>query len=307
MLDFQEKTITDYKIEKENIIGLGLSDKEFFRQSVEKISKINEKHEKWYGLLIMLTNHTPFSEVDKYGEFPVDIKETITNEDGTTEEVVYPYMEGTKLGNYFKSVHYADSALGEFITGLDEAGLLENTVFILYGDHDARLPRKNYNRLYNYDKENDSTLDEEDPEYKEYDSYQYELGRKVPFIIWTKNMKDSNLNFEDTNVMGMYDVVPTLGNMFGFHNKYALGHDIFNIRENNIVCFPNGNWVTNNVYYNSQKAAYLPLTEAPISEEEIVNNTEYTNKLLEVSNNIIVFDLLNENKNEQVVEGSVTR
>ena len=297
---------TDYKVEKENVIGLGLSDKEFFRQSVEKISKINEKHEKWYGLLIMLTNHTPFSEVDKYGEFPVDIKETITNEDGTTEEVVYPYMEGTKLGNYFKSIHYADSALGEFITGLDEAGLLENTVFILYGDHDARLPRKNYDRLYNYDKENDSILDEEDPEYKEYDSYQYELGRKVPFIIWTKNMKDSNLNFEDTNVMGMYDVVPTLGNMFGFHNKYALGHDIFNIRENNIVCFPNGNWVTNNVYYNSQKAAYLPLTEAPISEEEIVNNTEYTNKLLDVSNNIIVFDLLNENKNGQVNEGSVT-
>ena len=50
---------TDYKVEKENVIGLGLSDKEFFRQSVEKISKINEEHEKWYGLLIMLTNHTP--------------------------------------------------------------------------------------------------------------------------------------------------------------------------------------------------------------------------------------------------------
>ena len=298
---------TDYEIDKENVIGLGLSDKEFFRQSAEKIEKINEKHDKWYGLLIMLTNHTPFSEVDKYGEFPVDIKETITNEDGTTEEIVHPYMEGTKLGNYFKSIHYADSALGEFLTELDQKHLLDNTVFILYGDHDARLPRKNYNRLYNYDKENDTTLNEEDPEYKEYDSYQYEIGRRVPFIIWTKDMEGSKLNFTNSNVMGMYDVVPTLGNMFGFYNKYAFGHDIYNINDNNIVCFPNGNWVTNKVYYNSQKAAYLPLTEEPISEEEIANNVEYTNKLLDVSNNIIVFDLLNEDKNKELKEVTINK
>ncbi len=293
---------TDYKVTKETSIGLGLSDKEFFSQSIKKLKKINKEHTNWYGLMIMLTNHTPFSETDKYGEFPVDIKETITNEDGTTEEKVYPYMEGTKLGNYFKSIHYADSALGDLITGLDAEGLLDNTVVIIYGDHDARLARKDYNRLYNYDKENDSVLDEDDPEYKEYDSYQYEIGRRVPFIIWTKDMKDTKLNQEVTNVMGMYDVMPTIGNMFGFYNKYALGHDIFNIKENNIVVFPNGNWVTNKMYYNSQKAAYLPLSEEPISEEEITNNTEYANKLLDVSNDIIVFDLLNEDKNKEEKE-----
>ena len=294
----------DYEVTKENVIGLGLSDKEFFHQSVEKIEKINEEHDKWYGLLIMLSNHTPFSDVEKYGEFDVDIKETVTMEDGTEEEISYPYMEGTKLGNYFKSVHYADAALGEFITELEEKGLLENTVFILYGDHDARLARKDYNRLYNYDKETDDILDNEDPNYHEYDSYQYELGRKVPFIIWTPNSKDSKLNFENTNVMGMYDVVPTLGNMFGFYNKYALGHDIFKIKENNIVIFPNGNWVNNKMYYNSQKAEYLPLSEAPITEEEITNNTEYTNKLLDISNEIIVFDLLNPEKNESIKGGN---
>ena len=169
----------------------------------------------------------------------------------------------------------------------------------MYGDHDARLPKKDYNRLYNYDKENDSVLDEEDENYKEYDSYQYELGRKVPFIIWTKDMPGTKLNFTNDNVMGMYDVVPTLGNMLGFHNNYSLGHDIYSIN-NNIVAFPNGNWVTNKMYYNSQKGEYLPLVDEPISEEEIANNNEYTNKLLDVSNNIIVFDLLNKNKNRDL-------
>ena len=35
--------------------------------------------------------------------------------------------------------------------------------------------------------------------------------------------------------MGMYDLMPTLGNMFGFSSKYALGHDIFNHLDDNLV------------------------------------------------------------------------
>ena len=126
--------------------------------------------------------------------------------------------------------------------------------------------------MFNYDKLNDDILDEEDPNYKEYDSYQYELGRKVPFIIWTKDMKDSKYNIKVNNVMGMYDVMPTLGNMFGFYNEYALGHDIFDIKNKNVVCFPNGNWVTNKAYYNSQKIEYLPLNEEAISEANELSN-----------------------------------
>ncbi len=282
----------DYKIIEDEIIGLGLSDKEFFAQSIKKLETINKKHDNWYGLLMMLTNHTPFSDTDKYGEFPVDIKETIVNDEGVEEEVSYPYLEGTKLGNYYKSLHYADSALGELITGLDEAGLLENTVLVIYGDHDARLPRKDYNLQNNYDKEEDDLLDKDDENYNEYDSYQYELGRKVPFIIWTKDMKNTKLNMEVTNVMGMYDAMPTLGNMLGIYNPYALGRDIFNTNENNIVVFPNGNWVTNKVYYNSQKGEYLSLVNEAISEDEIKKNNEYATGILDISNDIIVFDLL---------------
>lgn len=290
----------DYKVTPETTIGLGLSDKDFFKQSIPKLVKINEKHDNWYGLMIMLTNHTPFSDTEKYGEYAVDMKETITNEDGTAEEVVHPYMEGTKLGNYFKSVHYADSALGQLFEDLDANGLLDNTVVVLYGDHDARLPRKDYDLLYNYDKKTNSVLSKDDPNYKEYDSYQYELGRKVPFIIWTKDMAGSKYNMEVTEVMGMYDAMPTLGNMFGFYNEYQLGHDIFNVIGSNIVCFPNGNWVTNKAYYNSQKVEYLSLNGEAISEEEIKKNTEYTNNLLDVSNDIIVFNLLEKNEENKV-------
>lgn len=289
---------SDYKVTTENTIGLGLSDKEFFKQSMPKLTKINEKYDKWYGLMIMLSNHTPFSDVEHYGNYEVNMKETVTKEDGTTEEVVHQYLEGRKLGNYIKSAHYADEALGELFQELDENGLLDNTVVVIYGDHDARLPRKEYDYMYNYNKETDSKLDKDDPNYKEYDSYQYELGRKVPFIIWTKDMAGTDLNMEVKDVMGMYDAMPTLGNMLGFYNKYQLGHDIFDIKSDNIVVFPTGNWVTNKVYYDSQKEEYLSLDGSAISEEEIIKNNKYTTELLNISNDVIVYDLVAKTKDE---------
>ena len=115
-------------------------------------------------------------------------------------------------------------------------------------------------------------------------------------------MKGTKLNQEITNVMGMYDAMPTLGNMLGFYNEYALGHDIFNIKDKNIVVFPNGNWVTNKVYYNSQKGEYLSLVNEAVSEEEIKNNNDYATKLLDVSNDIIVFDLLKPKEELESIE-----
>lgn len=292
-----------YDVDKENVIGLGLSDKEFFAESVEKIKKISEEHEKYYGLLITLTNHTPFSDTDKYEEFAVTMKTTITNEDGTTEEIEAPYLEGTKLGNYFKSVHYADAALGEFFQAMDEAGLLDNTVVILYGDHDARLPRSDYNLMNNYDPITDSVKSKDDETYEEYDSFDYELDRKVPLLIWTK---DGKVKGKVDYTMGMYDVMPTIGNMLGFYNKYALGHDIFETKENNIVVFPNGNWITDKMYYNSQKGEYKLLKDEIIDEDYISKNNEYAEKLLDVSNKAIVFDLFNPNSEEKVSEVNKT-
>ena len=294
----------DYNIDE--VIGLGLSDKSFFKQSVEKLKKEKEENGKFMATMIMLSNHTPFDDLDKYGEFDVDIKEQVTktNENGeeVTEDVSYPYMEGTKLGNYFKSVHYADSALGELVNELDEAGLLENTILVIYGDHDAKLPKKDYVRLYNYDKTTDGIVDKTSEGYTSVDYYKYELDRSVPFIIWTK---DKKFNKTINTAMGMYDAMPTLANMLGVKPTYALGHDIMNL-DDNIVVFPNGNWLTNNIYYNSQKDQYKVLnTDYIVNNDEIDNNNKYAAKRLEISNDIILYDLIkNENSRLERVEGN---
>lgn len=297
-----------YEIDEE--IGLGLSDSSFFRQSVNHIKKIDENNDKWYTLLIMLTNHTPFSDIVNWEKennkvFEVDYKYETKDENGKKVMASAPYMEDTTLGNYIKSAHYADASIGEFINSLDKEGLLDDTVIIIYGDHDNKLKKSVYNRYYNYDHLTDSTIPEDSENFINVDEYFYELNRSVPFIIWTKDMKGTKYNKEIKKVMGMIDVQPTIGNMFGFENKYALGHDIFEVDEN-VVVFPSGNWLTDKIYYNSAKEAYrqIDLT-SEITMEYINHYKQYSEKLVEISNNIITYDLIKnvgENKENELIE-----
>lgn len=285
-----------YEIDEE--IGLGLSDTSFFKQSIPYIKEMDLNYDNWYTLLIMLTNHTPFSDINNWEEendkvFDVDYKYEKENPiTGKKEIVSAPYMTGTTLGNYMKSAHYADASIGEFLNGLDEEGLLDDTVVIIYGDHDNKLKKSVYNRYYNYIPETDTLKEEGDEGYIEVDDYFYELNRSVPFIIWTKDMKGTKYNKKINKVMGMIDVQPTIGNMFGFNNEYALGHDIFNIEEN-VVVFPSGNWLTDKVYYNSAKEAYRQLDlNSEITMDYINYYCKYSEQILDISNSIITYDLI---------------
>lgn len=282
-------------------IGLGLADKSFFKQVIPKIKNINGTYQNYYGTLIMLTNHTPFTWIDEYSDYSVNYRYIKNNElTGEEETHISNYMEGTKLGSYFKSVHYADEALGQLIADMDSEGLLENTVIVIYGDHDAKLKKSEYEYYYNYDFENDQQLDKNDPLYDPVDYYEYELNRKVPLIIWTKDSaNNSTLNKQITDVMGMYDVLPTLGNMFGFRSKYALGNDIFSVDEN-VVVFPDGNWLTNKMYYSQSKGEGRILDGAETIEENYIEKyNKIADEKVAISNSIIVYDLIkkaNENK-----------
>ena len=288
---FYARDSFDYS-DDSKVIGMGLGDEEFFHQSIEKIKKIDKENDNYYLTMIMLTNHTPWDGGDKYGDYKV----SYTNPE-TGEEM--PYMEGRQLGNYFKAVHYADYALGKFIEELDQNGLLDNTVIAIYGDHDAKIAKKEYKYFYNYDFETGELYDNEDPRYVDVDYYNYELNRKVPFILWTKDSKGNKLlNNTVDKVMGMYDILPTMANMMNFKYKYSLGHDIFDNKDN-IVVFPNGNWVTDSMYYNAQKDEYLLLKDSVVNDDYVQHNKEYANKLLEVSDSVVVYDLEKELNNEK--------
>jgi len=280
-----------FEVTDENTIVLGLSDEEFFKQIIPYLNEIETSQDKYMGTLITLTNHTPWSDVDKYGEF--DLTKTVQkyNEElKRYEEVIDPYLDNTKIGKYIKSVHYADKCLGQFIESLYTNDIMNDTVFVFYGDHDAKLSTKEYNYLFNYDPIEGKLKEKEDPGYIEYDYYANELNRKTPLIIWTK---DHKIKGEVKYYMGMIDVLPTIGNMMGFKNPFALGNDIFNIKDENIIVFSDGNFLTSKLYYDTSKSEYKVLKESVIIDESYIENCKkHVDEVLEISNDIIVYNLI---------------
>ena len=267
--------------------GLGLSDKSFFRQVVPMIKEINTLGKPYYGTLITLTNHTPWRGASEYSDYQVITSKVIDGETITND-----YLENQVIGKYIKTVNYMDEAIGQFIQDMDKEGLLDNTVIVIYGDHDARLGKKQLEYLYNYDIVNNRLYDKEDPEYQEFNEYDYELSKKVPYIIWTKDMKEGIV--KDTP-MGMIDTSVTIGNMLGIYNKYALGKDIMNIsKEEGIVVFKDGSYITDKIYYSAKNNEAYTLTNGIISEDYLKDNSKYADEIIKISNNIITYDLIDD-------------
>lgn len=270
--------------EIDEVIGtFGLSDKSFFRQSVSMIKEIAANNEKFMGTLITLTSHVPWSDTDKMGEYNVG------------------YLEDDVMGRYIKALHYSDEALGEFIDELDREGLLDNTVLVIYGDHDAKIGMDSYNLLYNYNNSTGKLLTSGDKGYVDVNKYKYALDKSTPYIIWTKDQK---FNVKCDTPMGMIDSLPTLGNMLGVSSKYSLGTDIMSIKDgSNMVVFKGGSFLTDKYYYNSQNDEVYSIKNQMIidiyDKEYIDVRKEKARQILEVSDDIISFDLLKEIVNKK--------
>lgn len=288
----------DFKFSDNQVVGLGISDHDFFIQIMPYLEEIEQNNQNYMGTIITLSNHSPFADLSKYGDYSLSVPvKRYNSSKGTYETVEDDFLEGTELGNYIHSAHYGDQALGEFISYVKASDYFNDTIFVFYGDHEAKISRSEYNKYFNHDYQTGTTYNKNDSHYKEYDRFDYDLAKNTPLIIWTKNEDlRKKINKEIKYPMGMYDVLPTIGNMMGFSSPYALGNDIFNTKNNNIVIFPNGNILSSKVYYNNASEQYRVLkNDAVISEDYIQNLKDYAEKRLSVSNNIILFDLIKKN------------
>lgn len=121
---------------------------------------------------------------------------------------------GTLGGNYLQSVHYFDQCFGELVQNMKQAGLWDDTIIVLYGDHMA-LPC--------YTEEYVSFMEKifmpKDV------SYNYVEHFRVPFL-----MRVPGLGSETRDIAnGHIDIAPTLLHILGISNDRSimLGQDLF--------------------------------------------------------------------------------
>ena len=102
-------------------IGWGLNDRDFLQQMVPRLDRMPRPFAAW---LITLSLHHPFDD------FP-DRHKVLT----------LGALEHTSFGNYLHTMHFFDQALEDFREALARAGLLDDTMLVVFGDHDAGFPR----------------------------------------------------------------------------------------------------------------------------------------------------------------------
>ncbi len=101
-------------------IGWGLNDRDFLAQMAERLEALPEP---FFAYMITLSLHHPFEG------FPRDL-----------EELPVGRWEGTPFGGYLHAMRFADRAIAGFLDRLAADGLLDRTVVVIFGDHDAGFP-----------------------------------------------------------------------------------------------------------------------------------------------------------------------
>lgn len=292
-------------IEKDNIIGLGISDEAFFERSIEILQDIYNKEGLFYATLITLTNHTPWGDTDKY----VVKKAT---EEG---EIEYTFdcgsaLEGKQVCQYLQAVHYADYAIGQFIELLKQQDFYEDSIVVIYGDHPANIKQSEMELFYDQ-------LETSPYEKKEFTRIEYKAQQKVPFIIWSdeKNLPDPQV-FDQP--IGMMDASVILQNMLGVYNEFALGQDYRYDREAwwdqllageidleqlnpddfYVVPFINGDWTDGIVYFDNFRNTFIirneHIAKSHITREYLDYQNARAEKVVDMSNLINKYDAIAE-------------
>ena len=197
-----------YDMSEEQVIGYGLKDKPFFKESMPLLESLEEP---FYAHFMTLTHHHPY---------------LIDEEDATIDPAE---TNDGSVDRYFQTARYLDEALEQFFNDLKEADLYDDSIILIYGDH--------YGISDNHLRALSELFEEEITPYK------YAELQRVPFMIRIPGV-EGNGTVEE--YAGQIDVMPTLLHLLGIkaQDYIQFGTDIFSEDHNDLIAFRNGDFFT---------------------------------------------------------------
>ena len=111
-----------------------------------------------------------------------------------------PKLARTLKHAYLASVSYVDAQIGRMMAALEQAGVRDNTVVIVWGDHGWHLGDMGiWGKATNY-----------------------EIATRVPLILWTPGMPDRNRGKATDALVELVDMYPTLCDLAGLEQPTHL-------------------------------------------------------------------------------------
>lgn len=245
------------------------SDKDLIEKAYPIITE--NKDEKFFAFLTTVTTHAPYNRSSEYGDkYLSKFKDLDVS---------------TDVKRYLSKLTELDLALQSLLEKLEEDGILDDTVIVLFGDHyPYAIDTKSISQLL------DIT-----------DSVDID---KTPFVIY--NSKETPKVFEDYT--SYINILPTLANLFDldYDARLYMGEDLLGDNYESLVIFPNGSWKNEIAYYNANnnKITYAN-KEITYTDEQIIEINKTIASKLQMSTTAIkknYFNYLKEKYKEYNVD-----
>lgn len=223
-------------IEYSSIYKNWASDEDFMNKVLELIDNVDNKN--FMAWLTTVSSHQPYYyssiEGDKYLSLyeDMDIR--------------------TDLKRYKSKLKILDNALGILLNGLEEKGILDDTVIVMYGDHyPYGLSTDTINTVLDYDTNVD-----------------YE-NERVPFVIYNNGIESK----EFESYTSYINILPTVANLFDldYDPRLYMGSDLLSKDYESMVIFADGSWKNEYAYYNASRSSIEYYTDKTYTIEELQN------------------------------------
>ncbi|MGM0414673.1 MAG: LTA synthase family protein [Bacillota bacterium] len=183
----------EYKIEDNY---LGINDYDFLKQSVDFLE---EAEEPFFAYFITVTSHTPFRF------YPEEF-----------EQEEFEDLNSQLVRDFFNSLSFVDHSLEMFFKELEEKDLNDDTLFIIYSDHEAAIETQEYSSSVNF-KVNKNVKEPE----------------QIPLIIKHPDIENGTINKTGT----VSDIPPTILDIIGV-NKIPdefIGYSMMHSEDNPVL------------------------------------------------------------------------
>ncbi len=204
--------------------------------------------------LTTVTSHQPYYVSSEYGDKYLSLfKDT-------------KYSTGLK--RYMSKLKELDLALGRLLSLLEEKGILEDTVIVMYGDH------------YPYG------LHDSDVQSVLPDALERNNIEQTPLVIYNPTLEAKTF----TQYTSYMNLVPTVANLFDldYDPRLYVGEDIFapdySTSYKNRVIFADGSWETSIGYYNATTGKMTYFGNQQYTNDEIIMYNKDINNKIKMSN-----------------------
>lgn len=221
------------------------SDEELMEKYLEIIDE-NGANNPFMSFITTVTSHMPYNMSSEYGDMYMDL---------------FPEDYSTELKRYMSKLKVVDNAIGILLDGLEERGILDDTVIVLFGDHyPYSMDTEKINAALDYDLSVDNNAD------------------RIPLIIY-----NSEISAQEIDAYTSYiDILPTVANLFNlnYDSRLYMGTDALSQEHEDMVIFIDGSWKNEYAFYNASTSEIHYYTQKTYSREEILAiNTEVRLKL----------------------------